>query len=133
MYKKIAVILAFLLCCGAIEASEASRQDYLELVKQYPQLVTPRGNASQGEIEIVLEADKMASIEKKTGRDVGVVQRDKYWLWINDACKFPSGHEGVYGRILWVKALESTPGVAVMPILPDGRIALNCNFRHATR
>jgi ADP-ribose pyrophosphatase len=59
--------------------------------------------------------------------------QDKYWLWINDACIFPSGHKGVYGRILWVKSLESCPGVVVMPVMSDGKIVLNCNFRHATR
>jgi ADP-ribose pyrophosphatase len=79
------------------------------------------------------DPEKMAAIEKAQARDVGIIGRDKYWLWINDACRFPSGHEGIYGRLLWVKTLTGTPGVAVMPILPDGRIALNCNFRHATR
>ncbi|MBI5346688.1 MAG: NUDIX hydrolase [Chlamydiae bacterium] len=29
--------------------------------------------------------------------------------------------------------MESSPGIAVMPIMPDGKIVLNCNFRHSTR
>jgi len=127
-----AITLAILLC-SALGASEASRQEYLELIKRYPSLVQPLGQASKGEIEILLDTDKMAAIEKSTGREVGIVAKDKYWLWINDACLFPSGHEGVYGRIFWTKSLDSTPGVAVMPVMPDGKIALNCNFRHATR
>jgi ADP-ribose pyrophosphatase len=123
----------FLICCAVLEASEASRNEYLDLIKRYPGLVQPQGQASKGEIEIVLDKEKMAAIEKSTGREVGIVAKDKYWIWINDACLFPSGHEGVYGRILWVRALESRPGVAVMPIMPDGKIVLNCNFRHSTR
>jgi ADP-ribose pyrophosphatase len=115
-------------------ASDASRQEYLTLIELNPNLVTPRGNSAAGEIEILTSPTEMAAIEKKTGRDVGVVKRDKYWIWINDACRFPSGQEGVYGRILWLKALDgSISGVAVMPILPDGNVVLNLNYRHATR
>lgn len=81
-----------------------------------------------------MSPEKIRDIESKVGHDVGLIHQDKYWIWLNDACKFPSGNEGVYGRILWTHALEIPfPGVAVMPMLPDGKIALNCNFRHATR
>lgn len=114
-------------------ASEKTRDEYLKLIQEYPQLITPKGNASIGEIEIITDCEKMRSIEKSTKRDVGLISKDQYWIWINDACKFPNGNEGVYGRVLWVKALKGTPGVVVMPILPDGRIVLNCNYRHATR
>ena len=117
----------------AMEAGEASRQEYLELIKRYPNLTSVQGDFTKGEIQIVLDPQEMAAIEKAAARDVGVIKQDKYWLWINDACIFPSGHKGVYGRIMWVKSLESCPGVVVMPVLPDGRIVLNCNFRHATR
>lgn len=130
-------LLLVIVLCGSslfsIESSEASRQEYLKLIEQYPRLIQPLGNRHAGEIEIVIDPEKMTSIEKKTGREVGLVQRDKYWIWLNDACIFPNGAEGVYGRILWVSSLGSCPGVIVMPILPNGKIVLNCNFRHATR
>lgn len=116
-----------------VEAGESSRKDYLELFKQHPNLIPYQGNASQGEIEVILDESKMAEIEKATGRDVGIMKQDKYWLWVNDACLFPNGREGVYGRILWVKALESCPDVAVMPVTKENKFVLNCNFRHATR
>jgi ADP-ribose pyrophosphatase len=126
--------LATLLIGRVLLASEASIQEYFNLIQRYPHIVEPKGNSSLGEIEIILDKDRMTRIEKKMGRDVGVFAKDKYWLWINDACVFPSGQEGIYARILWVKALESpASGVAVMPILPNGNIVLNCNFRHATR
>lgn len=129
------LFLAYILLVGAIplKAGETSRQEYLELIRRYPKLVDPVGDYAKGEIQIILDPQEMAAIEKSTGRDVGLVKQDKYWLWINDACQFPSGHKGVYGRIFWINALDSPPGVAVMPVLPDGRIVLNCNFRHSTR
>ncbi|MBM3191743.1 MAG: NUDIX hydrolase [Chlamydiae bacterium] len=114
-----------------------TREAYLALIKKHPDLVKPQGDHSLGEIEIVLEPDRMALIEKKLGRDVGIVAEDSYWLWINDACIFPSGKEGVYGRIIWKKALSSprasVPGIVVVALNSEGKIALNCNFRHATR
>lgn len=126
-------LLFLCLLAAPLNASDASRQQYLELISRHPAAASPQGVAANGEIEIILDPHKMAVIEKRTGRDVGVVAQDNYWIWLNDACLFPNGKEGVYGRILWVKSLESTPGVAVMPIMPDGTIVLNCNFRHATR
>jgi len=118
---------------SALESGETSRNDYLQLLKHHPRLIENRGDDVQGEIQIILDPNRMAEIENKTGRDVGLIHQDKYWLWINDACMFPSGKEGVYGRILWTASLETTPGVAVIPILPDGKVVLICNFRHATR
>lgn len=133
-FLKQLIFLSFLFFWGALQADEVSRQRYLELIKKHPHIVLSRGDASQGEIEILLNEERMALIEKKFGRDVGVVKQDRYWIWINDACKFPSGNEGIYGRILWVRGLESpVQGVAVMPITSKGKIVLNCNFRHSTR
>lgn len=115
------------------EATDASRLQYLQLVKDFPKFISSPGDFTKGEIQIVLDPMEMASIEKDTQRDVGVIMQDKYWLWVNDACIFPNGKKGVYGRILWVKSLEATPGVVVMPITADDKIILNCNYRHATR
>jgi ADP-ribose pyrophosphatase len=39
----------------------------------------------------------------------------------------------VYGRLLWRSSLQGPTGVAVMAILPNNKIVLNRNFRHATR
>lgn len=132
--KGFSQFLALLFFQVALQADEASRQRYLELIRQNPHIVQPQGDAAQGEIEILTDEEKMIAIEEKTGRDVGVLKEDRYWIWINDACKFPSGNEGVYGRILWVRGLESSAqGVAVMPMTSDGKVVLNCNFRHSTR
>lgn len=107
---------------------------YFQLVNKYPSsFVSPTGDSTKGEIQIILDKNKMQEIELSTGRRVGVVAQDRFWIWVNDACRFPNGKYGVYGRMMWVKSLEGPSGVIVMPILPDGRIVLNYNFRHATR
>ncbi len=116
-----------------LHAGEISRNQYLELVESSPKLIDFQGDYTKGEIQIVIDPQEMAVIEKETARDVGIVMRDKYWLWVNDACIFPNGAKGVYGRILWAKSLEGVAGVAVMPVTADGKVILNCNFRHATR
>ncbi|HSX04576.1 MAG TPA: NUDIX hydrolase [Rhabdochlamydiaceae bacterium] len=113
-------------------AGEDEKETYLQYLKQY-EVLGPFGNAAQGEIEIILDKAKMEEIEKAMGRKVGIVAQDKYWLWINDAVYFPSGKSGVYGRVMWRQSLQGITGAAVMPVLPDGRIVLNRNYRHATR
>jgi ADP-ribose pyrophosphatase len=107
--------------------------DYLQLLSQYPQTLGPIGNASQQEIEIVQDPSLIQQIEKTTGRRIGILHKDTYWLLLNDPVKFPNGKTGTYGRILWCKSLQGIAGVAVMPILPNGKIVLNRNYRHATR
>ena len=133
LLTKLKEVILFLLCsCSGLLADEASRQEYLRLIQSHPEVVMPIGNASKGEIEILLDPDKMAAIEGATGRDVGVLKSDSHWIWLNDACRFPDGREGVIGRIL-ARNLQRYPGAAVLPVLADGKIVLNCEFRHSTR
>ena len=106
---------------------------YLEYLEKYPTLSAYMGNADEGEIEIILDSQKRLEIEQQMKRKVGIVAEDAYWLWINDAVKFPSGKYGIYARLLCRQSLTGVPGVAVMVVLPNGKIALNRNFRHATR
>lgn len=129
----IQICLLIISFSHGLKATEETRQEYLNLVEKYPNVFLPLGNYLEGEIQIVLDKNRMATIEKNMGRDVGIINRDKYLIWINDACIFPSGKEGIYTRVIWNKGLEGYSGVAVMPILPDGKIVLNCNYRHATR
>lgn len=121
-----------LLVCANLVADDASRSGYLTLIETHPEVITPLGDSSKGEIQIIVDPENMKKIEAATGRDVGVLKRDDYWIWLNDACLFPDGSEGVIGRVL-VSNLLSRPGAAVLPVLPDGKIVLNCEFRHATR
>lgn len=106
---------------------------YFNYLDRYPKTLSFLGNAHHGEIEIIFDKQKIFDIQQKTGRKVGIVAEDNYWLWINDAVKFPNGTYGVYGRLLWRQSLAGATGVAVMVMLPNGKIALNRNFRHTTR
>lgn len=117
---------------GDSSVQETRYQAYLQFLQENP-LLGPLGDVSKGEIQISKDVKQMSQLEASMGRIVGIVARDNYWIWVNDPVIFPSGKAGVYGRLLWVNSLKGFAGVAVMPILPDGRIVLNRNYRHATR
>jgi hypothetical protein len=70
--------LLFLAATSFSFATESTRAEYLSLIQQHPALVTPIGNSSAGEIEILVDPTVMAAIEKKTGRDIGLVKRDPF-------------------------------------------------------
>lgn len=108
-------------------------------------LICYGGDHKLGEIEIVTDPKQIASIEElqkqrlikkglteadaKESSRTGIVAEDIYWIWERDAVLFPTGFAGTYNRLTW----KSANGIAILPILPDGRVALNLNFRHATR
>ena len=128
------LLLVSLLCIqGLCSAANENITKYLEYLKQYPLTLGPNASYKKGEIEIIRDEKQMAEIQNRTKRMVGVVAEDNYWIWINDAVCFPNGTKGVYGRVIWRRSLEGIGGVAIMPLLPNGKIALNRNFRHATR
>jgi ADP-ribose pyrophosphatase len=130
---KIVNLCLVLILLSVKSFASNEKEAYFQYLEQYPKILGPLGDYSEGEIEIVTDLQKMAEIEKSTGRTVGVMAEDKYWIWLNDAVRFPSGTYGVYGRILWRQSLNGRTGVAVLPVLPNGKIALNRNYRHATR
>lgn len=125
------ILLSCVLLFQSLGAAEG-KELYLQYLKQY-EVLKPLGNVSQGEIEIITDPKKMEELEKTMGRKVGIVAQDKYWIWINDAVHFPSGKDGIYGRILNQGALKGLCPAAVMPVLPDGRIVLVRQHRHCTR
>jgi ADP-ribose pyrophosphatase len=135
-YLSLCGVVLFLTAVSPASAQSTSShpvEDYLHYLDTYPETLGPWGNASLGEIEIIRDRNTIAEIEQRAGRKVGVISQDNYWIWLNDAVKFPNGKYGVYGRMLWTHSLKGVAGVAVVPLLPNGKIALNRNFRHATR
>ena len=102
-------------------------------LNEYEKALGPIGDYREGEIEIIRDLDKLKEIEKSTNRKIGVLAEDNYWIWLNDGVRFPKGNYGVYGRIIWRNSLKGPVGVVVLPILPNGKIALLRNYRHATR
>jgi ADP-ribose pyrophosphatase len=133
----ISVVLIFTavsVVADTTQHADPNLESYFNYMRAYPNTLGPLGNAAKGEIEIVLDKRKIAEIEKTTGRMVGIMAEDKYWLWLNDAVKFPNNKYGVYGRLIWKCSLkDGRPGAIVVAVLPNGKIVLNRNFRHATR
>lgn len=118
----------FVTACCAHVPEKKSWEEYLSFLEG-----SSSGSFLEGEIEILKDLEEIQRAMKQTDRDVGIVYQDKYWIWINDPVRFPSGALGVYGRIVSRASLLGAVGAAVLPVLKDGRVALNCNFRHATR
>lgn len=129
----ILVLLCLSYNLGSEQALSLAAEKYFQYLDQYPNSLGPLGSYEKGEIEIIRDPKRVEEIERATGRQVGVVAEDRYWIWLNDPIKKLDGKEGVYGRLLWRQSLTGITGVCVMPVLPDGKIALNRIFRHATR
>jgi len=127
--------------------SSQSLEEYFSSIKQLSQ---SNGNHREGEIEIILDPAEISKVQKvqenrllqkgfsaldaKEFSRIGIVCEDQYWVWFRDAVYFPKGIPGTYDRLVWKNAFKaSSIGVAVLPILPSGRVVLNLNYRHATR
>lgn len=123
--------LFFIVAAYRCEAS--SIEEYVNLLNRSSEFVGPDGDIGKQEIAIVRDPVKIREIEQRTGREAGVIYQDRYWTWLNDPVQFPNGTYGVYGRMIWTHALKGPSGVAVLPVLSDGRVVLNRMFRHATR
>ena len=122
---------------------------YLNLMQQHAQALGPLGSWKKGEIEIILNLEKIQTIEKQTKlrliakgiseilaekwSSVGIVAEDNYWIWVRDAVIFPSGVYGTYDRMLWKSNLDGVCGVAILPVLTNKKVVVNLNYRHATR
>lgn len=143
MKKFLIAALLSAQCAFAVQPLD----EYFSYLKQLDQSI---GDYRQGEIEIVTDPAEISQIQKvqenrllKKGFSteqalefsrIGVVREDHYWLWLRDAVYFPKKIPGTYDRLIWKSELNrGFPGVAVLPILPSGRIVLNLNYRHATR
>ncbi len=123
---------------------------YLKFLEKHQSVLGKKGDFKQGEIEVVEDPLKIKDIEKlqkarclKQGMNeeeaqlaskIGVIAEDLYWVFLRDAVVFPTGAEGSYNRLVWKSAFDSGPsGVAILPLLPEGKIAAIVAFRHATR
>ena len=123
--------------------------DYQKLMQQFPETLGRRGSWQRGEIQIASTTDEIKRVEKLTSRrfirlgyskedaarysHTGIIAEDHYWIWIRDAVTFPGGIPGTYDRMLWKSGLTGPPGVGIFPVLPNKKVVVNINFRHATR
>lgn len=123
--------------------------EYHKLLTLFPETLGRNGSWKQEEIEIATDPYEIQRIvklniqrlqrlgfskeESERYSQIGVIAEDQYWMWIRDAVTFPGGIPGTYNRIVWKHALSGTPGAVILPLLSNGKIVVNINFRHATR
>ncbi len=123
--------------------------EYPKLLQEFSEAMGRNGCWRQGEIEIATSPQDIQRIQKQCCQrlvrkgyskssaekytQIGVISEDPYWIWVRDAVTFPGGIPGTYDRIVWRTGLTGTPRVAIFPVLPNNKIVVNINFRHATR
>jgi ADP-ribose pyrophosphatase len=141
-----------LLFFGALfsDIDEKQFTEYLEFLKQNPKLAK-LGNYKDGEIEIVVEKKTVEKISKMQVKrfmaegeskqeandhsKIGIIAKDKYWIWIRDAVIFPAGATGTYDRLIKTSEVRKHPnnGVAFLPVTKEKKIVLLVIYRHALR
>lgn len=138
--------LAFLVC---LSSQLFADDPYHTLLQQYPKAMGRSGSWKSGEIEVITSPAEIKNIEeqvynrlvrkgfseeeaKKSSR-IGIIAEDQYWIWVRDAVIFPGGFLGTYNRIFWKCGLTGPNGVIIFPLLPNKKVVVNVNFRHATR
>lgn len=150
------LLTMFLLAVSSLTAVKCDSKDnkhfqeYLSFIKEHKHL-GELGNYKDGKIEIVLEKNTVHKIEETQAKryiragetpdeahehaKIGIVAKDKYWVWVRDAVIFPSGATGTFDRIIKTGSLadDINSSVAVLPVTGDGKIILNLMYRHAVR
>lgn len=122
---------------------------YLQFYRTYAKALGDGGDHREGEIELLLEPNDIEKAQEaqrkrlvKKGMDeklafeasrVGIISQDNDLIFLREAVTFPNGTYGLCNRIIYKGALSGSAGVIIAPMLPDGRLALILNFRHATR
>lgn len=150
----LALSLAWGLTCQNLEghdigSGEQNIQSYLEFYRKHYASLGPDGNHREGEIQLIVDPKLILQIQDqqkelliKKGMSptaatlasrVGIISEDRFWLFLRDAVIFPSGTKGLYNRIVPQSSLSGLAGVAIAPLLPDGRVIMILNYRHATR
>ncbi len=124
--------------------------NYFAFYEKYKDRLGENGSSQNGEIEILTNpidifAAEKAGIGQLTRQglseeeaakriQVGVRNESRWGASVCDAVRFPGGALGTYVReISWQQLEQGVDGIAVIPVLEDGRIVMVKNYRHATR
>lgn len=152
MWKNMAfsALVAIIPFFSTVHTEESRYQKYLNFLKEHECTDQYTGSYKKGEIEIVKDLKVIKEIEDfrkalllkrgytkahaEESSRIGILVEDEYWMWVRDGVIFPTGAKGTYNRIVLKREMsDPVPRVAMLPILPDGKIVLNLNYRHALR
>jgi ADP-ribose pyrophosphatase len=121
-------------------ADERALKRYFELLSNHPKL---RRVQDEGIVNIYEDIENIERVRKLTfdrtksadASRIGVVAEDRFWIWIRDAVRSPSGAEHTFNRLVSRADLNENPGAAALPIQTVNgvkMISLQLAFRHAT-
>jgi ADP-ribose pyrophosphatase len=132
-----------------VRAEQEALRAYLGLVDTSPSLFEPRGDPSAGEVEIIVDPERIQQVEARmfarlrrthSAADAwaysraGVLMQDDYVLMLRDAVVFPSGETGLYYRKISRARLDGGPvGAYALPVTADGHVVLVREWRHQER
>ncbi len=119
----------------------SNKRSYL---KRLPEEAQARGNAGEGEVEIVTSARELKKTAKecpdeltgsalgKNGKRIGILLDDHMHLIVRDAVRFPGGATNYRMRIIGKTEYDGPNGVAILG-MTAGQFVLREIYRHATR
>lgn len=148
--KKFPLFFCYAFSCFAKEIEPPLEVAlYLDFVKKTHALFENMGDFRKGEIEIVTDPKKIATIlqvhkatllgkqfdEKSIEEQskIGIVTEDRYLAWIRDPVIFPCGATGLYNRIVTKSHFKNgCLGSAILPVM-EGKVFVKISYRHHTR
>jgi ADP-ribose pyrophosphatase len=113
-------------------------------LNRLPEHARRRGNADQGEAEIVTSRTEFAKISAecaaelkgsalgKGGKRIGILLEDEVRMIVRDALRFPTGATKCEMRIVGKTEFDGPNGIAALCVA-GGKFVLREIFRHATR
>lgn len=128
----------------------ARLQELFQFKDKYGPRLGQIGDWTKGEIEILNNPEEIFAAEEAAANQLirqglseeearlrtqaGIRAQTRWGVSICDAVKFPGGFLGTYVReISWPQLEQGLDGIAVIPVLEDGRVAIPATYRHATR
>lgn len=154
----VSVLLFFcLFICSSVFATtqrNPSIEKYIEYTLKYPKAFGPKGLFERGEVELVDDPQEILEIQETVKKRLlakgvspedaysqsraGIMFEDRFWMWVRDPVRFPSGLKELYNRFIHKKSFNiekgsAVNGVGVLPCFDDQKVLVNIIFRHATR
>lgn len=100
---------------------------YFQLMAQRPELFQ---NPPECPLPVLTREEDIQTVERQTGRPVGIMYQDQYICLLRDAVRRQNGAAGTYIRLLHS---AGQAGVVLLPYTAAGEVVLLRHFRHSNR